>query len=98
KVFLMTMCAAFAHPIEEKVRQEFKAGEGRKHDQKINRTHALATMVDMVVPLLGRKRSRDSIEAFDSMVYHTREIVRPDRSNPRIHKPKRSYYQNYKPL
>lgn len=98
KIFLMTMCAAFAHPIEEKVREEFRSGDKRKHDQKINRTNALATMVDIIVPLVGRKRIRDSINAFDKIVYHTREIVRPNRSNPRPHKPKRPYHQNYKPL
>ncbi len=92
------MCAAFAHPIEEKVRQEFKAGKQRKYDQKINRTNALANMIDIIVPLLGRKRIRDSIEAFDKLVYNTRESIRPDRSNPRPHKPKRPYRQNYKPL
>lgn len=98
KIFLMTLCAAFAHPIEEKVREEFKAGESRKYDQKINRTHALATLVDIIVPLFGRKRIRDSIVAFDQLTFHSREIIRPDRSNPRPKKPKRQYYQNYKPL
>lgn len=98
KMFLMTLCAAFAHPIEEKVRQEFKSGKKRKYDQKINKTHALATLVDIIVPLFGRRRIRDSIDAFDKMVFQTREIVRPDRSNPRPHKPKRPYHQNYKPL
>ncbi|MFY0602227.1 MAG: IS4 family transposase [Cyclobacteriaceae bacterium] len=98
KVFLMTMCAAFAHPIEEKVRKEYKTGQNRKYNQKINRTNALATMVDIIVPLLGRKRIRDSIEAFDQIVYQTREIIRTGRSNPRPKKPKRPYHQNYKPL
>lgn len=92
------MCAAFAHPIEEKVRQEFKAGEHRRYDLKINRTHALATIVNIIVPLFGRKYIRDSIEAFDEIIYHIRGIVQPDLSNPRPHKPKRPCHQNFKPL
>ncbi len=39
KIFLMTLCAAYAHPIEEKVRGEYKADETRKFDQKINHTN-----------------------------------------------------------
>jgi hypothetical protein len=31
KVFLMTLCAAYAHPIDEKVKREYKADQERKH-------------------------------------------------------------------
>ena len=34
KIFLMTLCAAYAHPIEEKVLAEYKADANRKFDQK----------------------------------------------------------------
>ena len=34
KVFLMTLCAAYAHQIEEKIIQEYKADEDRKFSQK----------------------------------------------------------------
>ncbi len=98
KIFAMTLCAAFAHPIEEKVRKEYAADQNRKHDQKINRTHALASFIDIIVPLWGRKRIRDSIDAFDQIVMQTREIIRPDRSNPRPKKPPKQFPQNYKPL
>lgn len=98
KIFLLTMCAAYAHPIEEKVRQEFKADQNRKYDQKINKTHAIATLMDMVVPIFIRKRTNEAIKAFDSLLYNTREIVRPNRSNPRPKRPKRPYSQNYKPI
>ena len=42
KIFLMTLAAAYAFPIEEKVREEYKAGKERKYDQNINRTNALS--------------------------------------------------------
>jgi hypothetical protein len=98
KIFLLTMCAAYAHPIEEKVRQEFKADENNKHDQKINRTHAIATFYDIVVPVFIKKRAEEAIKVFDEIVYKTREIIRPNRSNPRPKRAKRPYSQNYKPI
>ncbi len=36
KILLLTLTAVYAHPIEERVRQEFKADQQRKHPQKIN--------------------------------------------------------------
>lgn len=98
KVFLLTMCAAYAYPIEEKVRQEYKADQNRKYDQKINKTHVIATLMDLVVPIFIRKRTRDALKVFNNIVYQTREIIRPNRSNPRPKKPKRPYNQNYKPI
>jgi len=98
KIFLMTLCAAYAHPIEEKVYKEYQADQQKKHAQKINRTHALATLVDMIVPIFLKNRARDAIEAFDKSVENTREIIRPGRSNPRPKKPRKAHYQNYKPI
>lgn len=98
RVFLMTLCAAYAHPIEEKVIKEYKADQNRKHDQKINRTNALSTTMDMLVPTFIRKEYRAALQAFDELVEKTREIVRPGRSNPRNKKPKKPYSMNYKRL
>lgn len=55
KVFLMTLCAAYAYPIDEKVREEYKADENRKHDQKINRTNAIAMTKDILIAVFLRK-------------------------------------------
>lgn len=98
KVFLMTLCAAYAHPIEEKVIEEYKADQNRKYDQKINRTNALAATMDILIPTFIRKEYKAALNAYDQLVEKTREIVRPGRSNPRIKKPKRSYSMNYKRL
>lgn len=98
KVFLMTLCSAYAHPIEEKVIKEYQADQNRKYDQKINRTNALATTMDMLVPTFIRKEYRAALQAFDILVEKTREIVRPGRSNPRNKKPKKPYSMNYKRL
>jgi hypothetical protein len=98
KTFLLTMCAAFAHPIEEKVTAEYKADEARKHSQKINRTNALADLSDMLLPMFVKRKFCEALCAFDVLVYKTREIIRPGRSNPRKHRPKKQHYMNYKKL
>ena len=98
KILLMTLCAAFAHPIEEKVREEYKANEIRKHDQKINRTNALAMTKDILIAIFIKRDYGPAICAFDQVVEKTREIIRPGRSNERNHRPKRLYYMNYKRL
>lgn len=98
KILMMTLCAAFAHPIEEKVRAEHKESENRKHVQKINRTNALAVFSDMAIPMFLKRKFNESLETFDEIVYKTREIVRPDRSEPRPKKPKKPYSMNYKRL
>jgi len=98
KVFLMTLCAAYAHPIEEKVVEEYKADQERKYDQKINRTNALSMTQDILIGVLIRKQFKKALNAFDNIVANTREIIRPGRSNPRNKKPKKLYSMNYKRL
>jgi len=98
KVFLMTMCAIYSHPIEEKVRQEFQADESRKYSQKINRTGALAMTREILIPIFIRRRFDEALNAFDHIVYKTREIIRPGRSFPRNKRQKVPYALNYKPL
>lgn len=98
KILLMTLCAAYAHPIEEKVIAEYKADKNRKHGQKINRTNALATTIDILIPTFVHKKYKEALHAFDSLVWKTREIIRPGRSNPRNKKLKKTYSMNYKRL
>jgi hypothetical protein len=100
KVFLMTMCAAYAYPIEERVREEYNKEKNgtKKHPQKINKTNALAALSDMLVPIFIRKKLNLFLKHFDQIVYETREIIRPDRKFQRKKKPKRQYHMNYKPL
>lgn len=98
KVFLMTLCAAYAHPIEERVIAEFKADKDRKYGQKINHTNALAMTMDILVPTFVRKKYKEGLCAFDILVWKTREIIRPGRKNQRNKKPKKLYSMNYKRL
>jgi hypothetical protein len=98
KIFMITMCAAFAHPIEEKVRAEYRAAGIENKDIKINRTNALAMFRDMIVPFFLKKKFKQGLEAFDSVVSQTKEIIRPRRSEPRHKKQKKPSSMNYKPL
>ena len=99
KVFLMTLCAAYAHPIEDKVIEEYKADQQqRKYDQKINRTNAMSMTMEIMIAVIIRKQFRKALNAFDDIVEKTREIIRPGRSFPRNKKLKRTYSMNYKPL
>jgi len=98
KILLMTLCAAYAHPIEEKVTNEYKADIERKYDQKINRTNALAMTQEILIGVMLKNQCEKALQAFDYIVEKTREIIRPGRSEPRNMKHKRPYSMNYKRL
>ncbi len=98
KVMLMTLCAAYAFPIEDRVIEEYHADKNRKHSQKINRTNALSMTRDILVSLFVRKRYKKAFAAFDENVSSTREIIRPGRSEPRKKRVKQIYSANYKRL
>jgi len=98
KIFMLTMVAAMAHPVQDKVRAEYKADQQRKYDQKINWTNAIATWLDSLVPIFLRAKAREGIDNFDQIVEQTREVVRPNRSNPRKKRPKKQRRHNYKPI
>lgn len=98
KMFLMTLTAAYAHPIEQRVVAEYKADKNRKHSQKINRTNALSASQSILIAIIFKKLIKTALAAFDDLVYKTREIIRPGRSNPRKHRQKKPYNMNYKPL
>jgi hypothetical protein len=98
KVFLMSLCAIYAHPVDGKVREEYRADENRKHAQKINRTNALSMTQEILIGVFLRHQLEKALEAFDRIVEKTREIIRPGRSVERNKKPKKLYHMNYKKL
>ena len=98
KIFLLTLSAAYAHPIEEIVKEEYKADEKRKYSQKINRTNSIAKTKDILVGMFIKKQYKKALESFDKIVYSTRELIRPNRKNERKHRQKKPYSMNYKRL
>ncbi|MBX9851995.1 MAG: hypothetical protein K2X86_09575, partial [Cytophagaceae bacterium] len=97
KVFMMSLCAVLAFPIEEKVKKEYKEAKN-KHQKKINRTAALSATCSITVALFIKRMITKAIDAFDNIVSQTTEIVRPGRKEERNHKPKKQYHMNYKRL
>lgn len=97
KVFMMSLCAVLAFPVEEKVRKE-SAEEKTKYKLKINRTAALSMTGHIVIALFLKKTVPQAIQAFDNIIHKTLEIIRPNRKFPRKKKPKRPYHMNYKRL
>jgi hypothetical protein len=96
KAMMMSLCAAFAFPIEQKVKAEYAANKDLKHPQKINRTTAYANTKAVAISMFLKSKVKQAIAAFDDIVYNTRGIVRPNRKNPRNHRPKQQHYMNYK--
>lgn len=97
KVFVMSLCAVLAFPIEEKVRQE-SAESANMHMKKINRTSAISLLSQLTIGFFIKKLVPDALCAFDSIVEKTTEIIRPGRKCVRNKRPKRLYHMNYKPL
>jgi hypothetical protein len=97
KIFMMSLCSNLAFPIEEKVKKEYKETRN-KHPQKINRTSAYGMLQKISIGMLLGRTVRLAIDAFDSIVYKTRELIRPGRQNPRKKRPKKLHYMNPRPL
>jgi hypothetical protein len=99
KIFLMTLCAIYSFPIEEKVRQEYQAEEEeRKHSQQINHTNALSMTQDILIGVFIKNQFQTAIKYFDAIVEKTKEIIRPGRKVARNKKQKKLYSMNYKRL
>ena len=97
KVFMMSLCADLAFPIEDKVKKESKESSN-KHPKKINRTSAFEMLRKISIGLFLKNVIKKALDFFDDIVWKTTEIVRPNRKISRKKKPKRLYHMNYKPL
>jgi hypothetical protein len=98
---MITLCAALAFPIQERVVAEYNADKkkGRvKHDRKINRTYAYWSTICILIGMFVKRMVRRALAVFDNQVQANTEVVRPGRSNPRKKRPPRLYHMNYKDL
>lgn len=99
KTLLMTICAAFSYPIEEKVREEYsKEKTGNIHSQKINKTQMISKTKEILIPIFFKKLIKKALKYYDKIVESTREIIRPNRKEKRKHKVKKLFHMNYKPI
>jgi hypothetical protein len=101
KVMMMSLCAALAFPIEDKVVKEYQDAKKKgkvKHGQKINRTYAYWTTKGMLIAMFIKKKIKQALSVFDSQVESNTELDRPGRKSPRKKKPPRHYHMTYKDL
>jgi hypothetical protein len=101
KAMMMTLCAALAFPIEERVVKEYEADQKKglvKHPHKINRTFAYWSTKGILIGMFIKRLVRSALAAFDKQVEANTEIVRPGKRNPRAKKPPKHYYMNYKDI
>lgn len=98
KVFMMTTVAIMTFPVDEKVKKEQQENKKRKHIYKANRTNVASFLRDNLCRFLIKKIVRPALEAFDSFIRETLEIVRPGRSFVRRHIKKKPPAMCYKQL
>jgi len=99
KAMMMTLCAALAFPMEERVIKECRADQKKglvKHPHKINRTYAYWSTKGILVGMFIKRLVRSALAAFDKQVEANTDAVLPGKRNPRPWKPPRHYYMNYK--
>lgn len=99
KILMMNLCATLSYPIEEKVRNEYaKEKTQNKHDQKVNRTEAIALTKDNLINLLIKNLHSETLGIMDFIIESTREIIRPFKKYERGKKRKKIHHVNYKPI
>jgi len=101
KAMMMTLCAALAFPVEERVIKEYKEGQQRgsvKYRRKINRTFAYWSAKGILIGMFIKRMIRRALAVFDKQVEANTEVVRPGRYHPRKKRPPRLYQMNYKDL
>jgi Transposase DDE domain len=101
KAMMMTMCAALAFPIEERVIKEYKEEQQQgkvKYGRKINRTFAYWSAKSILIGMFIKRMIRRALAVFDKQVKANTEAVRPGRYHPRKKRPPRLYQMNYKDL
>jgi hypothetical protein len=101
KAMMMTMCAALAFPIEERVIKQYKEEQQQgkvKYGRKINRTFAYWSAKSILIGMFIKRMIRRALAVFDKQVKANTEAVRPGRYHPRKKRPPRLYQMNYKDL
>lgn len=92
KIFMMNMCAIMSFPIEEKLRKENQTNKN-KHSHQLNKTNVVFTLKEAWCALWLKKKTRQILLAFDSILIKAKEIVRPNRTFER----KKYRYPDKKP-
>lgn len=99
KILMMTLCATLAHPITEKIKEEYNAEKtGNKYDQQINKADALAQTKASLVDIFLKGIHQKAIDVMDFIIESSRTTLRPNRKNYRIKAVKKRKGTNHKPI
>lgn len=100
KLFMMSLTAALAFPVEDKLleEQQKQQNRGRKHPYQINKTNAVSFTREIAQDLFIKKIIKPALAAMDKVLKATVELVRPNRKNPRNKIKKKPPSMNYKQL
>lgn len=96
-VFFLNCCATLTFPIEEKVRKENESAKS-KHPKQVNRTNAIVLIKEGLLPLFFKDKCKNLLKNLEKILLKTCEIVRPNKSFKRKHKPPKAPSTNYKQL
>ena len=94
-VFAMNLCAMVSFPIEQKVREE-SAKANLKYIKTVNKTNAFSLIKESMIGVFIKKKVTVFLKTVDKILLKTTEAIRPNRSYPRNHKPKKPKSMNYK--
>ncbi len=93
KILIMNLTALFIISSLEEVEQKTKDS---KHKYKINWAQAIGKMKNNFLYLFIKRSVGDYIKRIQEMIIENLCPIRPGRTNPINHKPRRKYYVSYK--
>ena len=96
-IFAMNLCAMINFPIEQKVREESREAK-LKYTKTINKTNSFSLIRESMLGVFIKKKIKYFLRIFDEIISKTTEVIRPNRSFPRNHKPKKPKSMNYKQM
>lgn len=99
KILMMTLCATLAHPIAQKIKEEYSAEKtGNKYDQQINKADSLAQTKASLVDIFLKQIHQKTIDVMDFIVESSRTIIRPNRKSRRNKQKMKRKTTNHKPI
>lgn len=97
KIFLSNLCSLVTLEQELKLEQEHKKGE-KKLKYRINRTFALSSFKDLPIFIFLKRKLKQALDVFYSLIKKRVSPVRDNRSFPRRTSIRKLSPTNYKPL
>jgi hypothetical protein len=97
KIFLSNLCTLVTLEQELKLEQEHKKG-GKKLRYRLNRTFAISSFKDLPIFIFLKRKLKQALDAFYSVVKKALSPIRENRSFPRRTSIRKLTPTNYKPI